>query len=48
MIAVSPCGIALRVNNYILVESVFHGAKGAKAKPKSEILISFFAVLAQP
>ncbi len=25
-----PCGIALRVNNSILVESVFHGAKGAK------------------
>ena len=25
-----PCGIALRENNTILVESVFHGAKGAK------------------
>ncbi len=25
-----PCGIALRVNNSILVESVFHGAKDAK------------------
>jgi hypothetical protein len=25
-----PCGIALRENNTILVESVFHGAKDAK------------------
>ncbi len=25
-----PCGIALRANNSILVESVFHGAKDAK------------------
>ena len=28
----SPCGIALRANNSISVESVFHGAKG-EAKP---------------
>ncbi len=28
----SPRGIALRANNSILVESVFHGAKDAKFK----------------
>ena len=28
------CGIAFRANNSILVESVFHGAKGAKVKQK--------------
>ncbi len=26
----SPCGIALRANNSILVEEIFHGAKVAK------------------
>ncbi len=28
----SPCGIALRANNSILVEEIFHGAKVAKEK----------------
>jgi hypothetical protein len=26
----SPCGIALRANNSILVEEIFHGAKDTK------------------
>jgi hypothetical protein len=26
----SPCGIEVRANNSILVEEIFHGAKGAK------------------
>ncbi len=30
-----PCGIALRENNMILVESVFHGAKDAKGNTLS-------------
>ncbi len=32
-----PCGIVLRENNTILVVEIFHGAKDAKAKLKSEI-----------
>jgi len=47
----SPCGIALRTNDAISVESVFHEAsrKGAKhAKLLENREISFFAVLAQP
>ncbi len=32
-----PCGIALRANNSILVESVFHGAMDAKFGEEEKI-----------
>jgi len=42
----SPCGIALRANNSILVESIFHGAsrKGAKDAKFGEICTMHFSL----
>ncbi len=43
----SPCGIALRANNSILVEEIFHGAKVAKEENQETFLCDLCGLCAK-